>query len=142
MATRPSVSVTTETPVRSPQNLFWLSGIVQIHANQIAQLFVGHGETMLGHSAWRGPVHDQLAVLPCAMSWLRRLALRVEEPPQHRRLWRNGRHIGGPIDHEHSVARELRTVGTHLPIVLHDDLITDIELENDHRPCRSRRTPG
>ncbi len=135
------VSVTTETPINSPQKFFWLSGIVQVQANQITQLFVGDSETMLGDSSWHGPVHDQLALLPLAMSWLRRIARGIEEPPQNGRPWRSSRRVG-PIDHEHSVAGELRTVGTHLPVVLHDDLITDIELENDHRSCRSRRTPG
>jgi hypothetical protein len=133
--------VTTETPIRSPQQLFWLSGIVQVHANQIAQLFVGDSETMLGDSSSHRPVHDQLAVLPRAMCWLRRITLGVEEPSQNRRPWRSSRRVG-PIDHEHAVAGELRTVGTHLPVVLHDDLITDIELEDDHRSCCSRRTPG
>ena len=40
----------------------------------------------------------------------------------------------GPVDHENSMSGELRSVGAHLPVVLHDDLITDIELEDDHRP--------
>jgi hypothetical protein len=127
-----------DTPVRSPQKLFRLSGIVELYSNSIAQLFVDHGEAMLGDSVWRGPAHDQLPGLPRAMSWLRRMPFRVEEPPQNGRLWRSSSPFGH-IDHEYPVAGELCTVGTDLPVVLHDDLITDVELENDHRSCRSRR---
>ena len=46
------------------------------------------------------------------------------------------------VDHEHPVSAELCTVGPHLPVVLHDNLITDIQFEDDHRPrrgCRGRR---
>ena len=133
--------MTTDTPVRSPQKLSRLSGTVELYPNPIAQLFVDHGEAMLGDSAWRGPEHDQLPGLPRAMSWLRRMPFGVEEPPQNGCLWRSSS-LFGHIDHEHPVAGELGTVGTDLPVVLHDDLITEVELENDHRSCRSRRTRG
>ena len=33
-------------------------------------------------------------------------------------------------------------VGSHPPVILHHDLITDVELEDDHRSCRGRRTDG
>ena len=36
---------------------------------------------------------------------------------------------------------ELLTVSPHLSVVLHHYLITDVHLENDHRPCRCCRRP-
>ena len=45
------------------------------------------------------------------------------------------------VDHEHPVSAELCTVGPHLPVVLHDNLITDIQFEDDHRPRRGCRGP-
>src|SRR4029453_5770392 len=79
--------------------------------------------------------------LPCAMSWLWQMPLRVEEPPQDGCL-RRCSSLFAHIDHEHPVAREFCPVRTHVPVVLHDDLISDIELENDHRSCRGSRAGG
>lgn len=111
------------------------------YANPVAELPVDDRETMFGDSPWSDLLQDQFAVVPAAVRWPRRIALRVEEPPKDG-LVLGSRSPARPVDHEHSVSRELRLVSSHLPVILHHDLVNDIELEDDHGPRGGRRSPG
>ena len=135
-----AISVPAETSICSAQKIFQLCIVVELYANPIGQLPVGYCETMLGYPTRRGFVHDQLVASPAAMSWLRWISNRVEEPPEDRRMG-TGRRQVITVDHEDPVSAKLCTVGPHLPVVLHDNPITDIQFEDDHRPRRGCRSP-
>jgi len=134
-------SVPTETSVCPAQKVLQLGGLVRAYANPVAELPVGDPETMLGDSPWRDLLQDQFAVVPAAVRRLRRIAIGVEEPPEDG-LRLSRKDPTGSVDHEHSMPRELHLISYHLPLVLQHDLINDIELEDDHGPRRSRRSPG
>jgi hypothetical protein len=133
--------VPADASVGSAQKIFQLVGFAQSYANPVAELSVDNCETMLGDSPWRDFLQDQLVMVPAAARRLRRIALRVEKPPKdgHLRRWRS--HIS-LVDHEHAMPGELSVISSHLPVVLHYNLITDIELEDDHRSRGNGWTPG
>jgi hypothetical protein len=125
--------------VGSAQKILQLGGLAKRYANPVVELSVDDCETMLGQSSSRDLLQDQLAVVPAAIRRLWRIAIGVEEPPEDR-YFGSLRSPLGLVDHEHAMSRKFCVIGSDLPVVLQHDLITNIELEDDHRSRRGGRS--